>query len=110
MARIPPGHSNVGVRPQMRHPVGDVEPRRGVPGNFGEQIEDLLKGEVLAPQNVALADAAAFRGLQVPRGHVVDIDKIQAGVHVAEHPPVEEIHDNLPGGRGLKIFSLSDGN
>jgi hypothetical protein len=49
------GHRHVYISPALRHPVGNAEAHLGPSGNFGEQVEDLLEGEVFSTQNVSLA-------------------------------------------------------
>ena len=85
--------------------VGDPEFRSWNASDFLEKGEGLFHGEVAlgVAENVALADAAFFRGKNVADGDIVDVDPIEAGVEVGGHFAIEKINDDLTGGRGFDI-------
>ena len=100
---VQPGHRHVYVSPALRHPAWNAETHLGPSGDFGEQVEDLLKGEVFSTQNVALPYLPPLSGEQVTCRHILDIDDVQPGIHITENAPVQEVHNDLASGRGLVI-------
>ncbi len=63
----------------------------------------MLECEVFSTQDVSLPYLPPFCGEQVTCGHIFDIDDVQAGIHITENAPIQEVHDDLAGGRGLVI-------
>ena len=80
-----------------------AQARRGPARDAGEQLEQLLQRQVAVGEDVALADASAFGGQQVPRGDVADVDQVEAGVDVRRESARQEVDDNLSGRRRLDV-------
>ncbi len=76
-------------RKSERDRVRNPHARRGQAGQARQMLEHLLEGQVLAAQNIFLADSAAFGGEQMAARAVFDVDEIQPGVHVRRHPAVQ---------------------
>ena len=84
-----------------------AEPGRPPPDQPGDQREDLAERQVLAAQDVALADPAALEGQQVAGGDVVDVDHVEAGVDIGRHAPARRLQHHPPG-RGRARVARAD--
>ncbi len=83
----------------MREP----EPRRPPSRRRRHHRQDRRHRQVLAAQDVALADLPALEREQVPLGHVVDMDDVEAGIDIGRHPPECGVADHPPGRRRLDV-------
>ncbi len=103
-------------RPRLGQATGPLgraapEPRAGAgeAADVGEEAEELIVGEVLAPEHVALAGPPAFEAEGEPAGGVVDVDDVDAALGAREveegRAVAQEAHDeraeDVVGGEGF---------
>ena len=62
-----------------------LQARRAAPGQSGDVGQHRGQEHVLAAEDVALADAPAAQGGEVPGGDVVDVDQVEAGIDEGRH-------------------------
>ncbi len=97
-----------------RHPcdaVGNLEFRSGHAGDFLQHRERFFHRPVSfrIAENVTFADAAFFGCEDVTDGDIPDVDPIESGIEVGGHLAVQEIDDDLAGGRWFDIARADGG-
>ena len=102
-SREQPRTCGIAVRRGQGERIWNFQPRCPPSAQFGEQFENPAQREVFVPQNVFFAVLAVLRGQQMTLRNVVDVDQVQAGVHVSGHTSVQKIDDQAPGRRRLEI-------
>ena len=65
--------------------------------------EHVLQPDILAAEDVVLADAALLQRQQMAPCHVVDMHEIEAGVDEGRHAAIRRLHDDAPGRRRLHV-------
>src|SRR6516164_5371064 len=98
-----PSHSYVDIGPALRNPVGNAQAHLGPSGNLGQQVENLLEGQVFSAQDVSSSDPSSLCGQEVTCRYVLDIHDVQAGIYITENTPLQEVHNDLSKWRGLVI-------
>ena len=99
--RASPLHDPRG-RPDQR--LGQTRSRGGRrPTTSATSARMSFSEQVLAAQDIALADPAAFQRQHMALGHVVDMHDVQAGIDVGRHPARRGIQDHLAGRRRLDV-------
>ncbi|MCU0681472.1 MAG: cytochrome c family protein [Polyangiaceae bacterium] len=93
--------------------AADLGARAREPAQIGENAEELLVGEVLAAEQVALAEAAPFEAKQDPPGDVVDVDDAEATLGAGEveegDAVAQEAHDERAEGARAPVARAEGG-
>src|SRR6516225_1679923 len=83
--------------------VRDFQRRGGQTGNFGQNVEHALQGEIFRAQQVTLADRSLLRNQEVAGGAFLNADKVQTRFDVTGHPAVEKVEYDFSGGRRFPV-------
>src|SRR5207244_1856891 len=87
---------------------GRLDRWRRQAGEVGEDVEELLHGDVLARQDVALAAPSLFhRGKRAARD-VFDINDAEPAIEVERRAPIEKVRDLLDRLRELRESGAED--
>ena len=65
--------------------------------------EDVAERQIVAAEDVALADPAVALGQKMARRHVVDMDEVEAGIDEGRHAARGGLDDDAAGRRRLHV-------
>lgn len=90
-------------RKSKRNRVRDAHLRRRYSRQPREAREQLREAEVLATEDIFLADAPALCREEMPARAIFHANQVQSSVEIRRHPAIQEIHNHPPGRRRLVI-------
>src|SRR6185312_13159011 len=96
-----PGFGAQGDRPDQRD--RDAEAWRLAAGESGDAAQDFGEAQILAAQNVALADPTPLLRQEMTRGDIVDMDDIEAGIDESRHAARRGLDNHAAGRRRLHV-------
>ena len=79
------------------------------PASLVDQRQQLAQRQVLAAQDVALADPPALQRQHMALRHVVDVHDVQPGIDIGRHPPGGGVADHPAGRRRLDVARADRG-